>query len=217
MLKINKPSTKATCIEDLSHLEGKISSDIYEEKFPIIGKTYKIDSAYLMNEKRDAAGRCVPKRGLDAWEDIIKIHLFGWKTPEDMFEEEEGFDNASFIYQDDPDKIYRYLKERCNINIRLPSYKEKLAEVYKSGRLKRGYWFISMPEDRQKSYLAAQNAIAKHGRSEEGMKAKKVYEKHILSPECKPGGQYYNKPYHGLKVVGERVVELGRNESFVID
>jgi len=56
-LQINKDLTKATCIEDLSHLKGLVKSDVYEEEFPIIGKTYKLDSMYIINEWRDSQGR----------------------------------------------------------------------------------------------------------------------------------------------------------------
>jgi len=131
-LQINKDLTKATCIEDLSHLKGLVKSDVYEEEFPIIGKTYKLDSMYIINEWRDSQGRCIPRRLIHSKQDIIKVHLFGWTTQEDMLGFQDGFDYNSFIYLENDDSVYDYFKIR-NLNIRTPGLDDKLKQIYKDG------------------------------------------------------------------------------------
>lgn len=206
-LQINKDLTKATCIEDLSHLKGLVKSDVYEEEFPIIGKTYKLDSMFIINEWRDSNGRCIPRRPLHSIKDIIKVHLFGWKTQEDMFEDQEGFKHKSFIYDTDPDKVYEYLKMK-GLNIRTPGLEERLAQIYKEGSWKEDAWKKKMEPAKLRAH-------------EEFMKLKidtSAYDrfwKLLYKQETSPGGFYHNLPYYGLRVVNERVIEHERAQVSV--
>jgi len=192
-LQINKDLTKATCIEDLSHLKGLVKSDVYEEEFPIIGKTYKLDSMYIINEWRDSQGRCIPRRLIHSKQDIIKVHLFGWTTQEDMLGFQDGFDYNSFIYLENDDSVYDYFKIR-NLNIRTPGLDDKLKQIYKDGIWKRNAW--------RKKHKPNINTCSKIDTSAYDKSWKLFYKQ-----ETGPGGYYHNKPYYGLPVINERVVE----------
>jgi hypothetical protein len=196
MIQVRKEYTKATCVKDMSKLNGRVSSSIYEESFPQIGKTYKIDSIFLMNEKRDEKGRCIPNNPWDIGFDILKVHLFGWKSQEDIFEEQEGFDYNSFIYYDDSDKIYQYFKDR-GLNIRVPSFKDDLDEIYRKGS-----W-----RDKPVKSLSFHISDASKFSPEA-----KAFGK-MMRQEMSKGGRYYDKPYHGLEVRGGFVLE--ENKSII--
>jgi len=197
-LQINKHLLRATCIEDLSHLKGIVKSDMYEEEFPIIGKTYKLDSMYLVNEWRDPHGNCIPRRPLHSKKDIIKVHLFGWTTQEDILELQEGFNYKSFIYLE-PDDAYEYLKLR-GLNIRTVGLEERLKKIYEDGSWKEDAWKKKLDPKKLKAH-------------EEFMRMKidtSSYDKFwklLYKQETSPGGFYHNKPYYGLTVRNERVVE----------
>jgi hypothetical protein len=194
MLKVNSGWLKATCVKNLSSLEGQISSTIYEEKYPLIGRTYKLDAMYVMNELRDPAGRCIPRNPWDITQDIIKVHIFGWTSPEDVFGEPEGFPMQWFIYREEgfwgP---YEWFK-RKGINIRVPGWQDVIQKrIYDKGIWKPG----KIIKETKKSYAmpntAESNAFAK-------------MQKQAMSP----GGEFYDKPYYDLQVKGGRVVEPGK-------
>lgn len=191
MIKICKDYRRATCIVDLSHLKGKISSDLYEDDFPIIGSTYIVESIVLVNEKRDSLGRCIPRRGIELFEDNIKVFLKHWQTEEDMFGEEAGFNVNDFIYVDDDDAIYESLKKR-GINIRQAGLKSKLESIYKSGVFKR-----KEPPKEVKSL----NKLLKN--------LDTSILKSLVKSESKKGGFFHDKPYYGLPVYNEIVIEPG--------
>lgn len=198
MIKINSHLLRATCIEDLSHLRGLVSSDIYEERFPRIGKTYKLNSMYVMNERRDSNNRCIPRNPWERSMDIIKIHMFGWKSELDDFDEESGFDYKSFIYHSDPDKVYEYFLMR-GINIRVPGFQDKIDDAYRSGSFKRKKPTIT--------FKSSDNIILSE--------SARAFDRFVKS-EMSPGGAHYDKPYYDLKVVGGRVVEPGKERATMI-
>ena len=193
MIQVYKEYTKATCVKDLSHIADNISSDLYEEKFPLIGKTYKIESIFLMNEKRDNKGRCVPNNPWDIGFDILVVHLFGWTTQENIFDEQEGFSFHSFMYSENSDTIYQFFKDR-GVNIRVPSYREDLEKIYKTG---------SWKPKKSKDFTFK---ISDASRSSPESKA---FGK-MMKQEMAKGGRYYDKPYHGLQVKNGFVVEEGK-------
>ena len=183
---------KASVIEDLSHLKGIVKSSLFEEEFPIIGKTYTINKIELVNERRcPRTNQCIPRRGLDAYTDILKVHLFGWTTEEDMFESEVGFNYSSFIYSDDSDSVYRWFRA-IGINIRRFGFSEILESIYKNGTLKKKRCKLVIPKN-----LKSDNSLDK-----------------TIRDDSKPGGYYYDKPYYGLVVKNERVVEKKAGNSF---
>ncbi len=211
MLRIFYNRVKAVCCEDLSHLEGKISSDIYEERYPVVGKAYKINAIYVMNELRDSAGRCIPRSPWDITKDIRKIHLFGWTSEMDVFEEQEGFDMSSFIYceQGFSDSYpYEWFK-RKGVNIRLPGWENEIQKMVEKGMFKRNYYRTIEPYKSQ--YKAIKNIGRHTSVSSEGRAFSKMQKQ-----EMSPGGKYYDKPYYDLQVKGGRVVEPGKESKSLI-
>jgi hypothetical protein len=194
MLQINRSWIKATCVQDLSGLKGEIKSDIYEEEYPLIGKTYKLDAMFVMNELRDAGGRCIPRNPWEIASDIIKVHLFGWTSPEDVFGEPEGFDQKSFIYYEDSDKVYQWFKNK-GINIRLPGYQDRIQEIYDKGK-----WRPKQVMQGGKKYAVPDTAESKSFAK-------------MQKQECMPGGRYYDKPYYDLQVKAGKVIEPGKESK----
>lgn len=207
MLRIRKEWTKATCVADLSYLEGKISSSIYTERYPKVGTTYNIESIYLINEQRNGDGRCVPRRH-DTWSEVLVTHLVDWNSEQDDFGFYNGFPFNAFIYDKTSDQIYEDLLKK-GLNIRIPGFEEKLALAISEKRLRLDYWFIKKTEKEKKQYNSSWKAIKSVASSEFGRSQARNVEK-IWRADCLPGGYYYDKPYHGLRVVNELVVE---NES----
>lgn len=207
MLRIRKEWTKATCVADLSYLNGKVLSSIYTENYPKIGTTYNIESIYLINEQRNGDGRCVPRRH-ESGMDVIEVHLKGWTSEKDEIGFEKGFPYNAFIFDQSGDQIYEFLLKR-GLNVRIPGFEDKLKDVISKGILRLDYWFQKKTEEQKKQYKAAQDAISK---SASKMRITPEYKEltRIWRADCLPGGYYYDKPYHGLRVVNELVVE---NES----